>query len=147
MGDEQNDFFDDLQNQIYEEARADFGDVAFERWMRPLYHGTLENPDGYGRVTGSCGDTMQIFLRLENGNVKEAGFLTDGCGASAVCASFAAELSIGKTPDELLNISGETILEILGKFPKENQHCAFLAVETLQEAFNDYMVRTTKKRA
>ena len=138
-----DDFVKDLQNQIFEEARADFGDIAFERWLNPQHNGVLDSPDGHGRVTGSCGDTMQIFLRFESGKVKEATFLTDGCWASAVCGSFASELSIGKIPDELVKISGETILEILGKFSAENHHCAFLAAETVHEALNDYMVRTT----
>lgn len=145
MGEQFDGFVKDLQNQIYEKARADFGDVAFERWLKPLHRRVLDNPDGHGRVTGVCGDTMQIFLRFESGKVKKATFLTDGCGASAVCGSFAAELAIGKTPDELVAISGETILKILGRFPEENQHCAFLAAETLQDALNDYMIRVAKK--
>ncbi|MCD6224293.1 MAG: iron-sulfur cluster assembly scaffold protein, partial [Deltaproteobacteria bacterium] len=55
-------FVKDLQNQIFEETRAAYGDVAFQRWLKPLYMGAIDNPDGYGRVTGSCGDTIQIFL-------------------------------------------------------------------------------------
>ena len=141
MGNELNDFVNELQNQILEETRAEFGDVAFERWQNPLYAGTMDNPDGYGRVTGSCGDTMQIFLKFEKDKVKAARFLTDGCGPSMVCGSFAAELALGKTPDELMEISGETILKILGSFPEENRHCAFLAAETLQDALSDYMMK------
>jgi nitrogen fixation NifU-like protein len=141
MGSELDDFANGLQNQILEETRAEFGDVAFERWQNPLYAGAMDNPDGYGRVTGSCGDTMQIFLKFEKNKVKEAIFLTDGCGSSMVCGSFAAELALGKTPDELIEISGETILKILGSFPEENQHCAFLAADTLQAALHDYMIK------
>jgi len=65
MGDELDDFVNGVQNQILEETRAEFGDVAFERWPKPLYAGALDNPDGHGRVTGSCGDTMQIFLKFK----------------------------------------------------------------------------------
>jgi len=145
MGNDLDDFVQDLQGQIYEETRAAYGDVAFERWMNPLYMGMIDNPDGYGCVTGSCGDTMQIFLKFENDKVKEASFLTDGCGASAVCGSFAAELSRGKSPDELLAISGDAILKILGGLPKEDEHCAYLAGETLQEALNEYMIKQRSK--
>ena len=140
MDNDLDDFVNGLQNRIMEETRAEFGDVAFDRWQNPLYVGTMEKPDGHGRVTGSCGDTMQIFLKFEKNKVKEAKFLTDGCGSSTVCGSFAAELAIGKTPDELVSISGEDILKILGRFPEENHHCAFLAADTLQEALDDYMV-------
>ncbi len=63
-----------------------------------------------------------------------------------MCGSFAAEMSIGKSPDDILEITGEKILNKLGEFPKEEEHCAFLAAETLREALNDYMVKETKKR-
>ena len=145
MGNELDDFVNGIQNQILEETSAEFGDVAFERWQNPLYVGAMNNPDGHGRVTGSCGDTMQIFLKFGNNKVKEATFLTDGCGSSTVCGSFAAELAFGKTPDELVEITGETILKILGSFPEENRRCAFLAADTLQDALNDYMIKGTRK--
>jgi nitrogen fixation NifU-like protein len=146
MGSDLDDFIQDLQGQIYEETRAAYGDVAFERWLNPLFMGMIDNPDGYGCVTGSCGDTMQIFLKFENDKIKEASFLTDGCGASAVCGSFAAELALGKSPDELVDISGDTILKILGGLPKEDEHCAYLAGETLQEALNEYMIKQRSKQ-
>ena len=138
---EYDNFATGLQDQILEETRAELGDVAFERLQNILNAGAMDNPDGHGRVTGSCGDTMQIFLKFEKNKVKEATFLTDGCGSSAVCCSFASELAFGKTPDELVEITGETILKILGSVPEEKRHCAFLAAETLQEALNDYMKR------
>jgi len=141
MSDDLDDFVKDLQNHIFEETRASYGDVAFERWLRPLYMGAMDDPDGYGCVTGSCGDTMQIFLRFENDKVKEATFQTDGCGSGTVCGSFAAELALGKGPDELVEITGETILKMIGGLPDEEQHCAFLAADTLQHALNSYMAK------
>jgi nitrogen fixation NifU-like protein len=146
MTDELDDYVRELQNHIYEETRKAYGQVAFERWLKPLYLGDMDKPDGYGRVTGSCGDTMEIFLRFEDDNVAEATFRTDGCGPSTVCGSFAAELALGKGPDQVLEITGETILEILGGLPQEDQHCAFLAAETLQEALADYMRKQRKRR-
>ncbi|MBN1627312.1 MAG: iron-sulfur cluster assembly scaffold protein [Deltaproteobacteria bacterium] len=134
-----------MQAQIYEETREAYGEIAFQRWMNILYMGPMENPDGYARVTGTCGDTIEIFLKFENDHVIDASFTTDGCGGSAVCGSFAAELAIGKTPDDLIEVTGEEIIKVLGRFPKEDQHCCFLAAETLQEALNNYMIKQTKK--
>ena len=140
MADDFDDFVNDLQDQIFEETKAAYGEVAFQRWMKPLYMGRIELADGYGCVTGSCGDTVEIFLRFEKGKVKQATFQTDGCGSSTVCGSFAAELAMGKTPDELTDITGETILEILGGLPEEDRHCAFLAADALQESLHNFMV-------
>jgi len=143
MSSELDDFVQDLQNRIYDETKEAYGDVAFERWLNPLFMGSIDNPDGYGRVTGSCGDTMQIFLKFENDRIKEASFQTDGCGSSAVCGSFAAEMAIGKNPDEIVEITGKAILEKLGGLPKEDEHCAFLSAESLQEALHEYMIKQT----
>lgn len=134
-------FVDRLQTQILEDTREAYGAVAFERWLNPRHMGTLEDPDGFGRLRGVCGDTMELYLRFEADRVAGACYRTDGCGASSVCGSFAAELALGKTPDELVEISGDVILERIGGLPEEERHCAFLAAETLQEALHDYMLR------
>jgi nitrogen fixation NifU-like protein len=141
MSDTLDNFVQKLQEQIYKDTRNAYGTPAFERWLDPLYMGTIDNPDGYARVNGKCGDTMEIFLRFENDRVKEASYRTDGCGSSNVCGSFAAEMALGKSPDELLEITGEAILEKLGGLPSEESHCAFLSAETLKEALNDYMIK------
>ena len=120
-----------------------YGMAAFDRMLNPLYRGAFSNFDGYARVTGPCGDTMEIFLKFDNDRIERAAFETDGCGSSAVCGSFAAEMAFGKTPDELLDLTGDRILEKMGGAPENEQHCAFLAGETLQEALSNYMIKTT----
>ena len=144
MGTNFDDFVEGLQNQIFEETRAAYGDVAFQRWLKPQYMDVMDNPDGYGRITGSCGDTMQIFLKFENEKVNKASFQTSGCGSSAVCGSFAVELAFGKSPDEILDITGESILRKIGGLPEEDKHCAFLSAEALQEALNNYMIKKSR---
>jgi nitrogen fixation protein NifU and related proteins len=141
MGDDFDDFARNLQAQIFEETKQAYGAAAFDRWLHPKFMGKIEQPDGYARVTGPCQDTMEIFLRFEHGRVSDSSFQTDGCGSSAVCGSFAAEMARGKTPDELLDVTGDAILKRLGGLPKEDEHCAQLAGETLQEALHDYMVK------
>jgi len=146
MGDSADDFVRNLQEQIFQEIQEAYGEKAYHRWLHPVYMGSIKNPDGYACLTGVCGDTMEIFLRFENGRVKEALFRADGCGSSIVSASFAAEMALGKNPDELLEITGKAILDELEKLPKEDEHCAFLAAETLQEALNDYMIKQTRTK-
>jgi nitrogen fixation NifU-like protein len=70
MSDKFDQFVDELQNRIFEETREASGELGFRRWRNPLYRGQLKDPDGYGCITGSCGDTMQIFLKFENERVK-----------------------------------------------------------------------------
>jgi len=145
MNNKVDDFVRDLQDQISRETKEAYGEIAYQRWLNPLHMGSLKDPDGYAILRGVCGDTIQIFLNFENGRVKEASFQTNGCGSSIVCSSFAAEMALGKNPDELLEITGDDILEKLKVLPNDDQHCAFLAAETLQGALNEYMVRQSRK--
>ena len=140
MSEELDKFVQQLQDQIYEESRKAYGEKAFERWLNPKQMGSLEDPDGWGHIVGSCGDAMEIFLKFENGRVKDATFRTNGCGASVACGSFAAEMAVGKSPDELLEVTKEAILKTVGGLPEQEEHCAQLASETLQEALHSYML-------
>jgi nitrogen fixation NifU-like protein len=137
-----DEFADRLQKEINQEIIQTYGEKVYERWRNPRFGGRMESPTGYGRVTGNCGDTMEIFLRLEGEVVSDASFITDGCGCSAVCASVACELAIGKEPEGIADVTGEMILEILGGLPDDNVHCAFLAAETLQVAADDSINQT-----
>ena len=144
MSNKFDNFVQELQGQIFEETREEYGEVAYQRWRNPLYIGTMKDPDVHATNKGTCGDTIHIFLKFENDHVKEASFITDGCGSSMVCGSFAAEMSMGKDLEQLFEITGETILDKLGGLPEENRHCAFLAAETLHKAANDYMIKKSK---
>ncbi len=110
-----------------------------------LLNPTVPDPDGHAKITGKCGDTMEISLKFKNGKVFDTSFWTDGCAYSynSVCA--AAELAKGKTPDEIVQIDADTIKEYIGGLPSDHLHCAKLAEETLQAALNHYMIETRKR--
>lgn len=136
-------FIDGLQDEILAEAKEAFGDKGFDRWRNPQFCGAMEDADSHAALTGTCGDTMEIFLKMEDDRVIQASYRTDGCSSSSICGSFAAELSIGKRAGEILDMSGKTILKETGRFPKEEEHCAHLAITTLKEAVNLYMRKLT----
>lgn len=103
--------------------------------------GCIEDPDARGRVTGWCGDTMQIDLRLIGGLIKEARFMTDGCGATIACGSMITKMVLTKSLTEAERISPGEIIDALGGLPEDHLHCADLAVLTLRET-----IQKAKKR-
>jgi len=145
MNDNFDTFINNLQEEIFDEAKKAFGEAGFQRWRNPEYNGPLQNHDTSAQVKGECGDTMEIFLKFDKNRVKSASYVTNGCASSSICGSFTAELAMGKNPDELTEITGDTVLKKIGGLPKEDRHCAFLAAKTLQEALQCYMSRETKK--
>jgi len=84
-----DNFVDKLQEQIFEETRAAYGEEVFSRWQNPKFMGRMKNASCLGRITGKCGDSMEIYLRIRNDHVEEANFFADGCGASVACGSVA----------------------------------------------------------
>ena len=139
-----DDFVDKLQEQILEESREIYGEEVFSRWQNPKFMGKMTDPSCVARLTGTCGDSMEIYLRIRNDHIEEVNFFTDGCGSSVACGSMAAELASGKGIDEATQIGGDTILDALGGLPEEETHCAYLAAETLQVAIHEWMLKKLK---
>jgi nitrogen fixation NifU-like protein len=139
MSDDFDKAVEEMQASIIEEARKVYSEKVIERWLYPTYMGEIEGPQGSGKVTGPCGDTMHIFLRIENGRIADARFLTDGCATTIAAGCMACELAIGKKYNEALRIGKEVILEELGGLPEESIHCALLASNTLRKAVTDYL--------
>lgn len=138
-------FIKELKKEILEETKRAYGEQAFQRWSKPLHEGALENPDGYASLRSSCGDSMEFFLKFDGDRVSEASFRTAGCGASAVCGSYAAEMALHKGPGEILEITGQSILERLGGLPREEEPMAALAAKTLHAALRDFIRKKERK--
>jgi len=109
--------------------------TAKKKEFRSYFHSKLN------RLTGTCGDTIQIQIRVENGRIRESGFVTDGCGASIACGSMITEMVKNKTVEEALAIDSDDLLRSLDGLPDENVHCSVLAVDTLRAAIDDYRVK------
>ena len=88
----------------------------------------LQNPDGYGKQTGECGDTVEMFLCMKSDCIQTVSFETDGCINTNACANTVSHLSEGKTIQEAWEITPDDVIEFLETLPKENYHCAELAV-------------------
>lgn len=140
---------DELNEMVMEDMRKIYSEKVIDRFLHPRNLGRIDDPEGYGKITGPCGDTMEIFLRVVNGRIAEANFMTDGCGTTIVCGGMVTELAKGKSINDAGEITRDVILENLGGLPESDQHCALLAANTLHEALKDYRLieREPWKRA
>ncbi|MGM0646684.1 MAG: iron-sulfur cluster assembly scaffold protein [Thermodesulfobacteriota bacterium] len=124
----------DIQDQADQDAEAYLGAKAYALWRDPTHVGTFSRPDGVGDLTGACGDSIQIEIRVDNEHVREARFWTDGCGPSIVSGCAACILAENKTLEEAASLQAVDIIRFLGGLPEDKEHCAHLAARTLQEA-------------
>jgi len=131
--------WEQLEEVVRAETRRIYSEITIDHAMNPRNVGDMADADGFAKVTGPCGDTMEIWLRVNNGTIAEATFMTDGCGTTIASGSMITELakkmSVGKT----LKISQQDVLNALGGLPEESQHCALLAASTLKAAIRDYL--------
>ena len=132
------EFAEELQARIMEDLKKRYTPKVLDYWQRPRNWGILKDADGYGKVVGICGDTMEISVRVEDERIVTCTFDTDGCGTSIVCASAVSDIARGKTIDEARGVSMRTVLDFLGGLPEEDHHCASLAAQTLIAAIRDY---------
>jgi nitrogen fixation NifU-like protein len=132
-----------LNQRIFEDLKKAYSPQVVKRFYHLRNVGVLEDANGYARVNGSCGDTMEIWLKINKEKIARANFMTDGCGPSIVCGSMVTELAVNKTLEEALDIQKEDVLKALGGLPEESAHCASLAAQTLHEAIDDYFRRNS----
>jgi len=112
---------------------------VLDHGRHPLHRGVMESPDARAHLTGPCGDTDEMFLRVVSDRVQEVRFLTDGCFFTTAACDAAALLARGKTLDECLILDEQAILDYLEDMPEDHTHCAILALLTLREAINRYL--------
>ncbi|MCW7076812.1 MAG: iron-sulfur cluster assembly scaffold protein [Candidatus Syntrophoarchaeum sp.] len=135
---------DEIQRSIIEDALKEFSERVVEEAINPRNVGRIESPDGEGRITGSCGDTVTISLKVDHDRIVDIRFLTDGCGPTIASASVLTQLVKGKTIEEASRIEDQDIMQVLGELPEDHLHCPVLAVNTLKEAIEDYRRRSVE---
>lgn len=133
-------FTQQLQAEIMEKIGKVYTETVIDHWQNPRNFRRIKKPDGYGKAQGTCGDTMEMFIKINEDRILDCSFQTDGCGTSIVCGSMATVIAINKTFTEALaEVSASKILSLLGGLPEADKHCASLAAETLRRAMADLL--------
>lgn len=131
---------EDLRQEIADREEALYSDVVLREARNPKNVGRIEDPDLHGLVHGWCGDTMEIFLRVEDETIEEAAFVTDGCGATLACGSMLTQMVTGMQLDKAEWVLPKDLINALQGLPEEHEHCAGLAISTLQNALFTWRV-------
>jgi nitrogen fixation NifU-like protein len=118
---------------------AKYPKFLMEHFQNPRNVGEISNPDGIGTVgNASCGDIMQMFIKVNGNRISEVMFKTFGCGVVIATSSILTERIKGSTIDEALKISERISKEIPSQLPKEKIPCFTLATNALKLAIEEY---------
>ena len=81
--------------------------VIMDHYQRPRNRGRIEdNAVTIDMNNPTCGDRISLQLRVEDGKIKDAKFLGEGCSISQASASMMTEAIKGLSIEEALRLSG-----------------------------------------
>ncbi len=121
---------------------AFYSEKVMDHFMNPRNVGEMEDANAVGEVgNAKCGDIMKMYLKIEDGVVKDVRFKTFGCASAIATSSIATEMIKGKTIEEALELSNKAVVEALDGLPAHKIHCSVLAEQSIKAAIADYYKR------
>jgi len=119
---------------------------VLEEFQHPSNMGEIKNPDGHGMVGNpTCGDVMEVFLRIKDNKIIDIKAKTFGCIAAIATTSVLTKMVKGKTLEQAMKIKKEGIIKKFGKMPPVKIHCSVLGLNALHKAMENYKKKNKRK--
>ncbi len=116
-----------------------FTDKAIDHFLCPRNSGRMPDADAEGSCGDpDCGDSLTIFIKVENDHIADISFLVFGCAAAIATSSMTTELVKGKSLEEALKLTSNDIAEALEGLPEHKMHCSILGAIALKRAIENY---------
>ena len=123
-----------------------YSEKVMDHFRNPRNVGVLEDANGIGEVgNAKCGDIMKMYLKIEDGVIRDVKFETFGCGSAIASSSMATEMIKGKPLSEVGKLTNQAVTEALDGLPAHKIHCSVLAEEAIKSALEDYEARKASK--
>jgi nitrogen fixation NifU-like protein len=109
-----------------------------EMSLRSDRRARIEAPDGYGKRTGVCGDTVEFYLQIRQESIQQLSFICEGCLNTTACCNTVVQLVEGRPVAEAWSITPEDVIDYLETLPQDHVHCAELSVGALYLALSNF---------
>ncbi|NWH05543.1 iron-sulfur cluster assembly scaffold protein [Desulfobacter latus] len=120
-------------------SEAGYGEPAIDYYLEKKHMGAIEDANQISFKVGSCGDTMKIFLKVdENQIIQDAKYQIAGCAGAISAAMATVDLVKGKTVEQALQITDGDVFRVLESIPEKKHHCIQLAVKTMHLGLEEF---------
>lgn len=112
-----------------------YRDEIVDHYKNPRRFGDLPGKTHEASETNaSCGDMIEVYLKIKDGVVKDAGFKGVGCALSTAAASMLMEELVGKKVEEVKKWDKEKIERLMGEVNPGRVKCIMLPIEAIRRA-------------
>ncbi|MBR6756298.1 MAG: iron-sulfur cluster assembly scaffold protein [Peptococcaceae bacterium] len=116
-----------------------FTEKTLDYAKNPRNQGEMEQPTAVGEVSNpDCGDSTTMYLKVEDGIIKDVTFETFGCAAAVASSSILTEMILGKTVEEAYKLTEEAVADELGGLPDKKMHCSLIGIDAMRKAIDNY---------
>jgi len=120
-------------------AGMQFTEKTLDYAKNPRNQGEMEQPTAVGEVSNpDCGDSTTMYLKVEDGIIKDVTFETFGCAAAVASSSILTEMILGKTVEEAYKLTEEAVADELGGLPDKKMHCSLIGIDAMRKAIDNY---------
>jgi nitrogen fixation NifU-like protein len=96
-----------------------YSKIVLKHFRNPHNLGKIVKPDGVGEVGNmACGDVMRLYIKVKNDRIEDIKFET---------------------------YDYEQVIKDLGGLPPIKVHCSLLAIDALDEAIYEYLVKNKRE--
>jgi nitrogen fixation NifU-like protein len=118
--------------------KAGYPDKAIDYYIKKFNVGVIEGAEAVDSFTGLCGDSMRIYLKVEEDKIKDAKFQAIGCAGAFASGSALTGMIKGKTLQQAGKMTEQDVVKDLEGLPGSKIHCARLAVDALRKSIDGY---------